>query len=543
MALRLWLGNAGSGKSHLLYEEVIREAKLHPERNYIFLVPEQYSLQAMRDLVMLHPDGGMINIDILSFNRLSYRVFEEVGFAKAPGLLIDDMGKNLILRHLATAQEGNLKVIGRSLKRLGTITEIKSVISEFMQYGVDEKAIGLLQEKCRQNNRRLLSEKLDDIACLYSAFRNYISEKYTTTEELLSTVSGILPDSKKLADSVIVLDGFTGFTPVQYNLIQALLKHCIDVHVSVLLDTNAGTGLPAEEQELFYLSGKTIRECRHLAQSAGVEVLPDMVIRDEIPRRFAAKKPPMLIHLEKNLFRENAQTGGPEEVMPGTKGEWAGDIQILTAANPLDEMSYVALKIRELVRDHGYRYKDIAVVSADPETYMYAARRAFTRHEIPFFVDKKQPVLQNPFIEYLRSIMRILTENGSHEAVFSYLRSSMLPIGAEDIDLLENYCLACGIRTKKQWMNRFLKRPSFVSEEDLQKLDRLREEIISPFSIFDTAGTVRDYCICLYRMMTLVNAQQQIEERRKAFAARGEDVRAKEYDLIYPAVIRLLEKL
>ncbi len=533
MALRLWLGNAGSGKSHLLYEEVISEAKLHPERNYIFIVPEQYSLQAMRDLVMLHPDGGMINIDILSFNRLSYRVFEEVGFAKAPGLLIDDMGKNLIIRHLATLQEANLKVIGRSLKRLGTITEIKSVISEFMQYGVDEKAIALLQEKCRQNNRRLLSEKLDDIACLYSAFRNYISEKYTTTEELLSTVSEILPDSKKLADSVIVLDGFTGFTPVQYNLIQALLKHCIDVHVSVLLDTYAQGDLPSAEQELFYLSGKTIRECKHLAQSAGVEVLPDRVIRDEIPKRYAAKEPPMLIHLERNLFREGA---APLDKI-------SDDISIFTASSPLDEMSYVALQIRKLVEEEGYRYHDIAVVSADPETYMHAAKRAFTRHEIPYFVDKKQPVLQNPFIEYLRSILRIITENGSQEAVFSYLKSSMLSIPREEIDLLENYCIACGIRTRKQWMNRFLKCPSFLSEEDLQRLDRLREEITAPFSAFDTAETVRDYCVSLYHMMEGVGAQVRMEEMKNEFLAKGEDVRAREYDLIYPSVIKLLEKL
>ena len=96
MALKCWLGNAGSGKSHQVYEEVIREAGMHKDRTYLVIVPEQFTLQTQHDLVNLHPDGGILNIDVLSFARLSYRVFEEVGFAKAPGLLIDDMGKNLI---------------------------------------------------------------------------------------------------------------------------------------------------------------------------------------------------------------------------------------------------------------------------------------------------------------------------------------------------------------------------------------------------------------------------------------------------------------
>ena len=75
MALQLWLGGSGSGKSHRLYETIIKEAGNNPDINYLVLVPEQFTLQTQRDIVMLHPDGGIINIDVLSFNRLSYRIF------------------------------------------------------------------------------------------------------------------------------------------------------------------------------------------------------------------------------------------------------------------------------------------------------------------------------------------------------------------------------------------------------------------------------------------------------------------------------------
>ncbi len=518
-----------------MYREVIRESREHKELNYLVIVPEQFTLQTQRDLVTMHPDGGILNIDVLSFARLSYRIFEEVGFSRSPGLLIDDMGKNLILRHLASEQEKNLKVIGKNLKKLGYITEVKSVISEFMQYGIDDNAIASLIGLCKENNRRLLSEKLEDISTLYHAFRDHIREKYTTSEELLVRVSEVLGESEKLSHSVIVLDGFTGFTPVQYDLIRALLQKCVDVHVTVLIDTGCDLNLPYDEQELFFLSRETIRELKHIAEEVQVPVLPDHVIKEPVPYRFRneGRRPEMLIHLEKNLFRES---GRPCDKI-------SDDIEILHAQNPQDELSFVAVKIEELVRTKGCRYKDIAIVSNDPDTYMRVSSRVLSEYNIPFFIDRKLPVLQNPFIEYLRSIMRILTENFSHDGMFSYLKSSMTDIGTEDVDLLENYCIACGIRSKKQWMKPFGRRPDFITEEQLPVLDALRRRIVEPFSLFDNAATVKDYCTALFMMLRGCNAQQKLLAYQKEFLEKGLDVKAKEYDLVYPAVLQLLDKL
>ncbi|MBO4901160.1 MAG: PD-(D/E)XK nuclease family protein [Lachnospiraceae bacterium] len=541
MALKCWLGNAGSGKSYRLYEEVIKEAREHPDRTYLVIVPEQFTLQTQRDLVRLHPDGGILNIDVLSFARLSYRVFEEVGFAKAPGLLIDDMGKNLILRHLASEMEPELTVIGKNLKRLGYITEVKSVISEFMQYGVDADAIARLQQVCEQNNRHLLSEKLGDVSKLYTAFRKYIEEKYTTSEELLIRVSTALTGSEKLGRSVIVLDGFTGFTPVQYDLIRALLQKCIDVHVTVLLDTREGLDGPYDEQELFYLSHKTIRELKHIAEECSVPVLPDHVIADEIPYRFrisdedGEKKeaPQMLIHLEKNLFREKQE---PFDKI-------SDDIQLITARNPLDELRYVAVLIERLVREKQYRYKDIAVVTGELTDYMHTVTRVFNSYGIPFFVDKKQPILQNPFIEYLRAIMRVLTEDYSHDGMFSYLKSSMLDHSDDQINLLENYCIACGIHGKRQWNRQFTRKPRSFTPEQLKELNKIREEAVKPFLVFDNAKTVRDYCTALFQMLESVQTQQKLHDRAEAFLKQGMDVKAREYEQILQSVLSLLDKL
>ena len=79
MPLKFVFGPSGSGKSTYLYQHVIEESEKNPQENFIVLVPEQFTMQTQKDLVRMHPRHGIMNIDVLSFARLAYRVFEETG--------------------------------------------------------------------------------------------------------------------------------------------------------------------------------------------------------------------------------------------------------------------------------------------------------------------------------------------------------------------------------------------------------------------------------------------------------------------------------
>lgn len=79
MSLQFIAGGSGSGKTRYLYEKVIKESEEHPDIQYLFIVPEQYTMQTQKELVRLHPRHGLLNIDVLSFKRLAYRVFEDLG--------------------------------------------------------------------------------------------------------------------------------------------------------------------------------------------------------------------------------------------------------------------------------------------------------------------------------------------------------------------------------------------------------------------------------------------------------------------------------
>ena len=137
MSLQLILGGSGSGKSRYLYEKLIQESIAHPERNFILIVPEQFSMQTQKDIVELHPRHGVMNIDIVSFGRLSYRILTEVGATQLP--VLDDTGKNLLLRKVLENKREDLKLYGHKRYTPGMISEIKSVVSEFYQYGIREE--------------------------------------------------------------------------------------------------------------------------------------------------------------------------------------------------------------------------------------------------------------------------------------------------------------------------------------------------------------------------------------------------------------------
>ena len=215
MSLQFIFGNSGSGKSHYLYQHIIEESVKHPEKNYLVLVPEQFTMQTQKDLCMAHPRGGIMNIDVLSFGRLAHRVFEELGQDDRP--VLDDEGKNLVLRRIAGNYEEELAVLKGNLKKQGYISEVKSVISEFTQYGVDFDRLDEFMETLNPDS--YLYYKLKDIRRVYEGFEDYLKEKYITKEEMLDVLSSVVPQSRILRGSVVAMDGFTGFTPVQDRLL------------------------------------------------------------------------------------------------------------------------------------------------------------------------------------------------------------------------------------------------------------------------------------------------------------------------------------
>lgn len=150
MALQLILGNSGAGKSHYMFEKMIHQSMEEPGRQFFVIVPEQFTMQTQKDLVGMHPRHGIMNIDVLSFERLAHRIFEEVGGEHRK--ILEDTGKNMVLRRLAEENKDRLTLLGGNLKKLGYITEVKSLLSELVQYRIGSQDLEQMMAQ-NQDNR------------------------------------------------------------------------------------------------------------------------------------------------------------------------------------------------------------------------------------------------------------------------------------------------------------------------------------------------------------------------------------------------------
>lgn len=533
MGLKFYIGASGSGKSYQLYNNIIEESLKNPDRNYLIVVPDQFTMQTQLEMVKRHPNNGIMNIDVLSFGRLSHRIFEEVGGNEKP--VLDDTGKSLVLRRVAAELEDKLGTMKNNVRKLGYISEVKSAISEFMQYGLGINEVGKLCEYA--SKRKALGGKLKDLHILYEGFLKYIDEKFITTEETLDILKNVLPKSRVVKDSVIVFDGFTGFTPVQNNVIQELMILASEVIITITMDTRENPYMLDEEQKLFHLSKKTISDLLRLAKEAKVAHDPkrDIKISDDIVYRY--KDNHALAHLERELFRSPYKTFDNKN---------NNSVFIAEMSNPQEEIRQVCLKIKELVRNEGYSYREIALITGDIERYAFVAEEEFEHFNIPYFIDQNNKLVLNPFVEFIRSALLIIIQDYSYEAMFHFLRCGLADITPEETDRLENYIMMVGIRGKAKWSSKFT-RHAKKNEEDaaeLEELNGLREKIVDKLEMLNIKkATGKVFVQALYDFILKAGIEEKLKEYEDFFISENEPVKAKEYGQIYRLVMELLDQI
>ena len=186
MSLQFIFGNSGSGKSDFLYDSVLKQAKENKEQQFLIIVPEQFTMQTQRELVERQKQHAIMNVDVLSFARLAYRVFDDLG--KQNVVVLEETGKNLVLRKVAEQKKAELKVLGANMNKMGYVGEVKSLISELMQYNVRPDALAEFLEK--EPLGEGLRLKMQDVLTMYQGFTEYLKGRYITAERIAGEGSG-----------------------------------------------------------------------------------------------------------------------------------------------------------------------------------------------------------------------------------------------------------------------------------------------------------------------------------------------------------------
>ena len=437
-------GGAGTGKTAYIYRYLTEEALKHPEKKYVLFVPEQNTLRAQQELIACSKRHGMINLDVLSFQLLAYRVFEELGVQKPD--ILDEMSRSMLLRASCRKAAEGLRLYQGRLDQAGFIQRLKSAFSEFYQYDVTPEK---LQAWSESTQNRLLSAKLSDLGIIFAAFNSMLSDRSTVAEALPLLLLRYLERSELLQDAELIFDGYTGFTPVQLRILGSLMGKAASLRFAVTIPGDAHPyrrdGGREAVSDLFWLSRETVAKVAELAEKNGLRRLPDISF---------------------------------------SKTYCDPELSCRVCRDPKEEVQLLTEEIRRLMagasEKTGLRLRDMAVAVSDPAGYGPLIREAFEAAGIPYFMDDKADGRQSVLAECVREALGVLREGYSFESVLRYLRNPLIQKDRDTIDCMDNYIRALGIRGRKGYEACWERTMRYGEALDLDRLNACREQALSP---------------------------------------------------------------
>ncbi|HEX2946656.1 MAG TPA: helicase-exonuclease AddAB subunit AddB [Clostridia bacterium] len=546
MGLRIVYGRAGSGKSAFCLHEI--KNRVGAEHPLILIVPEQFSLQAEKSLARTTGSSGIFSAEVLSFRRLAFRVFSEVGGISLKHL--DASGKSMLLFRILDSLSGDLKVFSRAALRKGFTETLSDAITEFKRYDVPPEQLHLAAGKL--DGSLPLKDKLSDLALVYSEFENQLHRNYLDADDDLTELYKKLDESRQFDGAEIWIDEFSGFTPQEYKIIAKLLGKVERVTVCLCTDSiSDGAGSLSGGQGggsmVFEPVRNTAVKLVRLAEKDGITVEKPVKLdgRNGTLPRFATSEE--LGHLERNFYS-----------FPYKKyAKQCEDVCISASANPYSEVEDCARDIVRLCREHSFRYRDIAVTMRNPESYTGIVKSIFARYGVPFFLDGNRSIDGHPLIVFINSALEILTSSWSYEAVFRYARTGLAGVGRDELDLLENYVLANGIRgnawtRSEDWdrpvtMTEAGAEPGQREEEYLLRVNAARRLLAEPLEALRSktkGGTSAvSFCTALYELLCETGADKRMDELSKQIAAEGLLDRADEYRQVWNIVMDVFSQV
>ena len=525
MSLRYVIGSEGSGKTEWMYREMLRLCEEQPDASVYYFVPDQATLQAQKDLVKRHRNGCVMNIDILSFSRLKFRLIEELGDCFPT--ILDDIGKSMVLKKVLYETDGRTVLYSGKHRKPGFVSEMKSMISEFQRYLVDADKLRELSEAADDG---VLKEKLSDLSIILREFRQDLGDRFLTEEDIYTAMCPLAERSAKLRDSYIFLNGFTGFTPSQFLLLTSLLRVSSQMTVALTMDA-ALYGKTIRAESMFHITAKTIAGLGKIADSEGIPVEQPVLLGN--PGDTDA-----LSFVKNHLLRNDGR------VYTGD----ANGVTIRSAKSIHEEVRYLVTEIERLVRTEGLRYRDIGVIAGDVPTYAEELSEMLTEADIPSYIDYKPDLMNDPMIDLIRSALTLIVTDFRSDKVAHYMKNVISGYDYTDACRFENYLLAKGIRGYSAYKNPFRYRYASKHAVDLDEINRIREALVSDLTPLrdglKEAKTGAEYVRVLYDYMLrhhCYERMQELSEQAEESDCRGALRKSREFGAVYEAVINVLD--
>ena len=519
MGLRIIYGRAGTGKSEYCYKEIAQNIKT--ENKILIITPEQFSFTAEKKLMEAIDTEAVLNAEVVTLSRMAYRVINEIGGKTETNL--SKCGKAMLVYSILNNNKKYLKFLGKTDEN---VDMAETAITEFKKHGI---TVEQLKQESEKQQDIYLKNKLQDLCTIYENFEEQLQGKYIDETDLLTILAENVDKTTLFSDSIVYIDEFAGFTSQEYEVIKELIK--IAKQVTITICTDELHDIKNPDTDIFYSNQITVNKLWDVAKQCETKIEE---IKLENTYRFKTSE---LKHLEKNLY-ENRYHKYENKLQ---------NLRLFLAKNQYSEIEQVAKNILKLVRDEGYRYRDISIITKNIETYSSLARAIFNKYDIPIFIDENRDLNQNIVVQYVLAIVEIFIRNWSHESVFNYIKIGFSGIDADDIFKLEKYCLKWGIKQNK-WKKQFTYGNYEEKEQaNIERLEQIRKDIVNPLLNFkkqiDESKTAEGISKAIYQFLIEQKIAEKVAYKIQDLERIGQIDLANEYENSLQTIIDILDEI
>ncbi|MEG1887164.1 MAG: hypothetical protein RR177_03470, partial [Oscillospiraceae bacterium] len=510
MMLHLILGRAQSGKTYAIMQ-TIRELLAQGRQDMILLVPEQFSFESEKNLILTLDFEASGKVEVAGFKRLCDFIGDELG-GKA-GCLVDDGSRLILMRMALAAVADELSVYGKyrdsndfALKMIDTIVEMKqsAVSAEF------------LADLARKSDNAKFRGKINDIVAVMSAYEALLGNTFIDPLDAVEDAVNRLQGKNWFANKTVLIDSFTGFTASQRKFIGKIIAESRDTYISLCADSVEDK---SEGTSVFAGVKREIGKLINIAKNNQVPF--ETIILDKI----------------------NCETDSVcavEAILSETDCKKTADdnFKIIGARDVYEEIDFVCSEIRRLVREENYRYRDIIVIARNSEDYDDIMKFSSENYSIPCFFDKRVEMKNLPPV--LLVLAAIKASSGfKTDDILEMLKTGLFPVSEKQLCDLENYAYIWSINGNR-WLEPWDMSPYGLeevadkekAEKELRELEELRQKIVSALlylksGMVGSAENMIKVLFCLLEKYEVPHALgayiKNLKDEDNMFLASGEE--------------------
>lgn len=540
--LSLYIGRAGTGKTQSCFEAIQHIRQNYPGESIIVLVPDSATYHIERSLAEFTTERGFTTVRVVGFGRLAYQIFQSIG--KNRNESISELGSKLLLR-LILKEKAKELVLFRNVARQPHFADImQGLINECKAFGVEATDFLEAAKELSVESSMVLREKIRELSLIIEQYDERLGLLLGNTKHPLEELIEALNISPIMENSHVIIDGFHWFTPIQMKVIHNLIQKSKDTIITLTLPGNPKS---IQEQSLdgalFHRTWEVYNELIQHYSNIQITYFEDN-------KRFQKK---VLANLEEKFFNRPSKRNDVEE-----------GLSLTVAYNQEREVDAMCRKILEYMEIDGHRWKDVVIMLREENTYGDVLEKLCNTYHIPYFTDRRNPMMTHPISEFLNSLLEVVENFFQHDTMFRLLKTDLFPLDRESVDKLENYCLEFGINGKLWLVNTWDYEKRRLMRQSEQKRDALTEDenfetdrevrindsksvvmkILGPFYEFSrTEHSGQEWIEGIFKLIMDLEIPQTLKKWAETAKESGDVVESNGHEQMYKHVVALFDEV